>query len=451
MLFLFGSWGIYTIKYEKKVYYKDLDVALKEKATKGYLDKKILDAINNDQVDDAVMYKNLAEYLGITLDPETLSSIEKNNDFLSSSWRNAKHFGQGFFSGESEDMAGLSGSIVSDMTVYGDLRDMSKEGSKFANDEPYDKVIFGMAAIGVGLSASQLFSFGSTTPAKVGASIVKAAKKTGKLSKSFIAIVTAKLSKAIDFKKLKQIDYTSVAAVKKETKRISKSLNNSFIRKAFKNINTIKKDTGSYADTIALLKYVDDPKDLQKVVNVSKKYKKNTKAVFKVLGRGVVRGIVKGSAKLVKWTSLLIAQITSLIISILTFLGAFVVKWFTWRSVKKKLKKTQSEVKMDEPEKKLLSVVLVGKNKALSQIILPIGMKIIVGRGDNEDIKLASKYVSGRHLKLMYVGKDGVVVEDLGSTNGTYLDGRKLLANVPTVLKKGEHLIIGSEDIVYSY
>ncbi len=218
------------------------------------------------------------------------------------------------------------------MTLYGDLRDLAKEGNKFVHDQPYDQVILGMAAIGVGLSASQLFSFGATTPAKVGASVVKAAKKMGKLSKSFIHIVSSKLSKAIDFKALKKIDFSSISAIKKETKRIEKSLNTPYIRKAFKNIDTIKNNTGSYADTIALLKYVDDPKDLRRVSNISKKYKKNTKAVFKVLGKDIIKGIVKGSKRIVKWTSLLIAQLISLLISIMTMVGALIAKWLTWRS-----------------------------------------------------------------------------------------------------------------------
>jgi hypothetical protein len=449
ILFLFGSWGIYTIKYEHKTYYKDLDIALKEVATKSYLDQQITDAIQKDNIDDAVMYQHLAEYLGITLNQETLDEIAKNNDLLSKSWRNIKKFGNGFFSGEANDMAGLSGSIASDMTLYGDFRDLAKEGNKFVHDQPYDQIVFGMAAIGVGLSASQLFSFGATTPAKVGASIVKAAKKMGKLSKPFVRIITSKLSKAIDFKALKKVDYTSIGAIKKETKRIAKTLDTPYIRKAFNNIDSVHKNTDSYADTIALLKYVDDPKDLQKVVNVSKKYKKNTKAVFKVLGKGVIKGVVKGTARIIKWTSLLIAQMISFIMSFLIGIVTFFLKWFTLRKVKKKFRETKNIPKTSVQD--TMSVVLLGQSKDIPNIVLPLNVQVRLGRGDKSDIKLNSKHISSLHLQLTYVGNDGVVVQDLDSANGTYIDGRKLLPNVPTVLKKREHLIVGSEDFVYSY
>ncbi len=319
-LLSFGSWGIYTIEFEKKTYYQKLDTALKEKATIDYLDAKIITAIENDKIDDAVMYQHLAEYLGIRLNGKTLKKIEENNTLFSRSWRNTKHFGTGFLSGQSEDMAGLSGSIVSDMTLYGDLRDLSVEGSKFVQNEPYDKVIFGMAVIGVGLTASQFFTLGSTTPAKMGASIVKVAKKTGKLSKPFVDIVSTKLAKAINFDRLKKIDYTSMDSVKKGTKYISKSLDMPFIRKAFKNIDSVKKNTGSYADTISLLKYIDKPKDLQRMANVSKKYKTNTKAIFKVLGKGTIKGLAKGGAKIIKWTSMLVAQVISFAIALFSLI-----------------------------------------------------------------------------------------------------------------------------------
>jgi len=318
-LLSFGLIGIYNITYEKKVYYKDLDLALKEKATKGYLDQKIISAINSDKFDDAVMYQQLADYMGISLSYHTLKEIEDHSGFLEESWRNSKDFSWGFLTGKADNFAGISGSIASDMTVYGDLRDLSIEGKKFASNEPYDKIILGMSAIGIGLTASQFLSAGSTTPLKVSASVVKVAKKMKYLSRSFIDIVSSKLSKAIDFKRLKKVDFTSVESIRKASKYIAKSLDNSFIRKAFKNIGTIKANT-SVADTIGLLKYVDDPKDLQRVANISKKYKTNTKAVFKVLGKRIIKGIVKGTAKIIKWTNLLVAQLMSLMLSALLIL-----------------------------------------------------------------------------------------------------------------------------------
>jgi ABC-type multidrug transport system ATPase subunit/pSer/pThr/pTyr-binding forkhead associated (FHA) protein len=64
----------------------------------------------------------------------------------------------------------------------------------------------------------------------------------------------------------------------------------------------------------------------------------------------------------------------------------------------------------------------------------------VAGSGANCDIVVAGATVSGRHCKLTFV--DGVyTLEDLGSTNGTYVDGEKILA--PTVVRPGQHITLG--------
>lgn len=84
-------------------------------------------------------------------------------------------------------------------------------------------------------------------------------------------------------------------------------------------------------------------------------------------------------------------------------------------------------------------------------IKLIINDEIIVGRSRDANTHLENEYVSGHHLSLYLNQRKEVVVKDLGSSNGTYIAGKKLLPNMPTILKKGERLIIGSEDVVYEY
>ena len=64
----------------------------------------------------------------------------------------------------------------------------------------------------------------------------------------------------------------------------------------------------------------------------------------------------------------------------------------------------------------------------------------VAGSGPNCDIVMAGPTVSGRHCKLSFA--DGVyTLEDLGSTNGTYVDGEKILA--PTIVHQGQHITLG--------
>ena len=51
----------------------------------------------------------------------------------------------------------------------------------------------------------------------------------------------------------------------------------------------------------------------------------------------------------------------------------------------------------------------------------------VIGRSDNCDIKLLSPKVSGKHIRIRYSQTNkGWTVEDLTSTNGTYINGRRI-------------------------
>ncbi len=95
------------------------------------------------------------------------------------------------------------------------------------------------------------------------------------------------------------------------------------------------------------------------------------------------------------------------------------------------------------------SITLLGAGHMAPPIVLPENTEVIVGRSDNVNVKLENKYVSGKHLSLR-LNNNKIIVRDLGSTNGTYMEGKKLTPNMQYTLKSGERLIIGSEDVVYT-
>jgi adenylate cyclase len=58
---------------------------------------------------------------------------------------------------------------------------------------------------------------------------------------------------------------------------------------------------------------------------------------------------------------------------------------------------------------------------------LPVGRSLIVGRGISSDIAIYDPTISRRHAELT-VGTDGVQVKDLGSSNGTCINGNRVSA-----------------------
>jgi serine phosphatase RsbU (regulator of sigma subunit) len=71
---------------------------------------------------------------------------------------------------------------------------------------------------------------------------------------------------------------------------------------------------------------------------------------------------------------------------------------------------------------------------------------LTVGRDAVRDIVVPDAQVSRLHLQLMTVGKD-LVVEDLGSSNGTFFDGKRISA--PLVLPAGGAVRVGNRTLVH--
>ncbi len=75
-----------------------------------------------------------------------------------------------------------------------------------------------------------------------------------------------------------------------------------------------------------------------------------------------------------------------------------------------------------------------------------IGEGAVMGRGDQAEIRLEDPFASSRHARLVPQGGI-VVIEDLGSTNGTYLN-EELLSG-PQPLHRGDRVRIGDSEFTY--
>jgi FHA domain len=75
-----------------------------------------------------------------------------------------------------------------------------------------------------------------------------------------------------------------------------------------------------------------------------------------------------------------------------------------------------------------------------------IGDGAVLGRGDQAEIRLEDPFASSRHARLLRQG--GIIVlEDLGSTNGTYLNEELLTG--PQPLHRGDRVRIGDSEFTF--
>ena len=65
---------------------------------------------------------------------------------------------------------------------------------------------------------------------------------------------------------------------------------------------------------------------------------------------------------------------------------------------------------------------------------------IVLGRSDEADLVLGGPYASDFHMRLV-AQENGMMLHALGSTNGTYVNGRRVTA--PTELKRGDTIQLG--------
>jgi FHA domain-containing protein len=80
-------------------------------------------------------------------------------------------------------------------------------------------------------------------------------------------------------------------------------------------------------------------------------------------------------------------------------------------------------------------------------LVLEPAMDVVrLGRAPDNDVVLGSKNVSRYHAQLRWV-ESGWLAYDLSSTNGTWLDGRRLATGAPALVCGGSQLRLGDHDM----
>ena len=79
-------------------------------------------------------------------------------------------------------------------------------------------------------------------------------------------------------------------------------------------------------------------------------------------------------------------------------------------------------------------------------MIYDLDGSIVLGRGETAEIRLEDPFASSRHARIYEQG-DILVIEDLGSTNGTYLNEE--LLQTPRPLHIGDRVRIGDSEFTF--
>ena len=89
-------------------------------------------------------------------------------------------------------------------------------------------------------------------------------------------------------------------------------------------------------------------------------------------------------------------------------------------------------------------LIVMRKNCPLRQVSLA-GGSMLIGRDSDSDLFINHPEISRQHAEMVVV-ENVVLVHDLGSTNGTFVNGRKVQAQA---LHHGDVVRVGDTDIRY--
>ncbi|MCB9707875.1 MAG: DUF4388 domain-containing protein [Myxococcales bacterium] len=95
-----------------------------------------------------------------------------------------------------------------------------------------------------------------------------------------------------------------------------------------------------------------------------------------------------------------------------------------------------------KPRKNFALRFISGKYQG-GELLLPRDREIVMGRSSELDMVLVEDMVSRRHAKLSLEGDD-IYIQDLGSTNGTFVNGEKVKKSK---LNEGDRILVGTSII----
>ena len=152
----------------------------------------------------AKSFVELARDRNVAVAPELTAKVDAAVQKANGALATAGNFTRGLIVGEPDDLVSLAGTALGDLFVFGDIRDAIREGSRLAQGQEADHLILGLAAVGIAVTAGTYASLGVGTPARIGLSLMKAARKTGRISSRMAQSVTRSLRSVVDFSAMRK-------------------------------------------------------------------------------------------------------------------------------------------------------------------------------------------------------------------------------------------------------
>ncbi|KYK43588.1 hypothetical protein A1D31_16180 [Bradyrhizobium liaoningense] len=260
-------------------------------------------ALAAGDADLADSFVALARDRNIALPDDLLNRVSDAVEAENSTSHFAKRFATGLVTGNADDVASLSGTVAGDLFVFGDIRDVVREGKHLAMGEDTDRLVLALAAAGLAVTAATYVSVGGASPVRAGLTLVKDARKVGRLGEGLAAWAGRSAREVVDTPALRN------AVVSGSVLRPSQTV--SAIKAAFraekagalvrlgKDVTRVAEKTGTRG-AMDTLRMAEGPKDVARAARLAEAQGGKTRAIMKLLGRGALL-LIGGAFDLALW------------------------------------------------------------------------------------------------------------------------------------------------------
>jgi hypothetical protein len=236
------------------------DQALDRLFNRDVAEREIRAALASGDTDLAQSFLDLAADRGVAIDPALTDGVRQARDKANSATGTAGRFVKGLWTGEPSDLASLAGTAFGDLFVFGDIRDGAREGMRYLTGQKYDPWILGLAGAGLAITAATYTSLGLTAPERIGLTVVKAARRAGKLN-PVLAVRVARDAVKVE-------EAGGLIELAENTGRVE-----------------TKAGTQAALDSLAI---AEEPADMSRLARLSAAKGSKTRAIVKLLGRGAI-------------------------------------------------------------------------------------------------------------------------------------------------------------------
>jgi len=267
------------------------------------ISRSIEDALGADDPDLAASFVALAQDRRLSLDETQIQRVTDAVQAENAPTSVAKRFATGLVTGQADDVASLSGTVAGDLFVFGDIRDAVREGKHLVMGEETDRLILGLAAAGLAVTAATYASAGTATPVRAGLSLVKDARKVGRLGEGLAAWAGRSAREVVDAPLLQRAVASGSVLRPGET---ATAIRAAFRAEKAGALVRLAKDVGRITEKVGTrgaldsLKIAEGPKDIARAARLAETKGGQTRAILKLLGRGALL-LTAGAFNLAIW------------------------------------------------------------------------------------------------------------------------------------------------------